>query len=252
MPDLVLAHASDVHVDNGYTARLFGGDGTGGLKAVVCAARKSQADVLVLAGDTFDRHGLPDALIAEAGRVLSSFRRPVVVLPGNHDPAVEDAIFHHGAFRAIDNVHVIGVTHPEAVALPGLELEVWGLAHRDYFDMSPLARVRERTTRWLVAVAHGHYMAAPDRSNPARPSWIIDDEDIAATKADYVALGHWNRRVSVGNGSVHAWYSGSPDFARSINVVRFSDGGSVEVGLELLDLPVDFGCDVFTGVDAPD
>ena len=36
--ELVLAHASDVHVDNDYTARLFDGDGTGGLRAVLSPA----------------------------------------------------------------------------------------------------------------------------------------------------------------------------------------------------------------------
>ena len=52
--EIVVAHASDVHVDHNYTARLFGGDGAGGLRAVLVAARAAGADVVLLAGDTFD------------------------------------------------------------------------------------------------------------------------------------------------------------------------------------------------------
>ena len=33
---------------------------------------------------------------------------------------------------------------------------------------------------------------------------------IAATGADYVALGHWDRPPQVGDGSIPAYYSGSP------------------------------------------
>jgi hypothetical protein len=44
-----------------------------------------------------------------------------------------------------------------------------------------------------------------------RPSWIFGDEEIAATGADYLALGHCDRPMRVGNGVVPAFYSGSPE-----------------------------------------
>ncbi len=67
--------------------------------------------------------------------------------------------------------------------------------------------------------------AAPDRSTGPRPSWLIGDAEIAATGADYVALGHWNRAARVGNGAVPAYYSGSPEYAGTVNVVRMSEAG---------------------------
>ena len=72
-------------------------------------------------------------------------------------------------------------------------------------------------------MAHGHYEPKPDRSIGPRPSWLIGDDEIAATGADYVALGHWNRAVRVGNGSVPAYYSGSPEYAGTVNVVRLGE-----------------------------
>ena len=239
--EIVVAHASDVHVDDGYAARLFGGDGAGGLRAVLVAARKIHADIVLLAGDTFDCHRLPGSLLDHTAATMREFELPIVLLPGNHDPAVEDAVFHHPALAKVDGLHILGVTHEEAVQFPHLDLEVWGRAHRDYSDMDPLARLRARTTRWQIAMAHGHHTPVPDRSTRLRPSWLIGDDEIDATRADYLALGHWNRRVQVGTGEVQAWYCGSPDYARSINVVRLSADGKVDVGREPLDLPEDFG-----------
>ncbi len=95
---------------------------------------------------------------------------------------------------------------------------------------------RPRRTRWQIAMAHGHYEPAPDRSKGPRPSWLIGDAEIAATGADYVALGHWNRAVRVGNGSVPAHYSGSPEYAGTVNVVRLSEAAGVTVTRAPLDI----------------
>ena len=222
MSEVVLVHTSDVHVDDEYNARQFGGDGVGPLRLVLAAAQAARADVVLLVGDTFERHRLPDALIRETARTLAAFSGAVVILPGNHDPVVEDAVFHHPAMRALDNVAVLGVTHAEAVLFPAHDLEIWGRPHLSYGNMDPLARPRPRSTRWQVALAHGHYEPAPDRTVRARPSWLVGADEVAATGADYVAFGHWNRPIQVCGaddaGPVPAYYSGSPDYAGTVNV----------------------------------
>jgi DNA repair exonuclease SbcCD nuclease subunit len=234
--DIVVVHSSDLHVDHDYTARLHGGDGTAGLGCVLDAARGLSADVVLLAGDTFDSHRVPQNLIEQAAAVIGAAALPVVILPGNHDPAIAAAIYRDSPLNAVKNLHVIGVTHDDAVAFPDLKLEVWGRPHRDYDDMIPFATVRVRRSRWLIAMAHGHYEPKPDRSIGPRPSWLIGDDEIAATAADYVALGHWNRAVRVGNGVVPAYYSGSPEYAGTINVVRLSEAGGVTVTRAPLDI----------------
>ena len=234
--DIVVVHSSDLHVDHDYTARLHGGDGTAGLGCVLGAARDLAADVVLLAGDTFDSHRVPQNLIEQAAAVIGAAALPVVILPGNHDPAIASAIYRDGPLATVKNLHVIGVTHDEAIAFPDLALEVWGRPHRDYDDMIPFETVRARQTRWLIAMAHGHYQPKPDRNIGPQPSWLIGDDDIAATGADYVALGHWNRAVRVGNGVVPAYYSGSPEYAGTVNVVRLSDTGGVTVTRAPLDI----------------
>src|SRR5438067_4569034 len=91
--DLTVVHSSDLHVDHDYTARLHGGDGTAGLACVLNASRRIGADLVLLAGDTFDSHRVPEYVLDRAATVISEARLPVVLLPGNHDPAVPEAIY---------------------------------------------------------------------------------------------------------------------------------------------------------------
>jgi DNA repair exonuclease SbcCD nuclease subunit len=235
--DVVIVHSSDLHVDHDYTARVHGGDGTAGLVSVLKAARGVGADLVVLAGDTFECHRLPGGLIERAAAVIADAAIPVVVLPGNHDPAVPEAVFHHRALADAKNLRIFGVTDDEAVLFPELGLEVWGRPHRDYLDMIPFETVRARRTRWQIAAGHGHYVPVPDRSTRLRPSWLIGDAELSATGADYVALGHWNRAVKVGSNGIAAYYSGSPEYSGTVNVVRLAAAGDVTVQRAALDIP---------------
>lgn len=234
MKDIVLVHSSDLHVDDERIAALHQGDGTAGLAAVLATARALGADVVLFAGDTFDNHMVTSATIDRAGRLLADAGLPVVILPGNHDPATPDSIWLRGRFDEIQNLAILGITNDRAIAFPALDLSLWGNAHRDYMDMVPLRDPPPRRSRWHIALGHGHYEPPETWANPLRPSWLISDAMIAATAADYLALGHWDRAAQVGDGAVPAYYSGSPDYVHTINLVRLTSAGEVIVTREKL------------------
>jgi DNA repair exonuclease SbcCD nuclease subunit len=231
--EVVLAHSSDLHVDEDRIA-ANGGDGTAALRVVLATAGVLRADILLLAGDTFENNQLGAAVLDCTRRLLAEAGYPIVILPGNHDPALAQSVFVRGGFGELPNVSILGVTHEDAVPFPAFDLEIWGHAHRDYFSMAPLRGPRRRSTRWQVAMAHGHYEPPETRANPLRPSWVFSDEEIAATAVDYLALGHWDRPMRVGNGVVPAYYSGSPDLAETVNLVRLTADGDVVVTREPL------------------
>lgn len=224
-----IVHSSDLHVDTDYTAHLHGGDGTRGLRAVLDTARHLSADLVVLAGDVFENNRLPLDVLKRAAELLDGFGKPVVILPGNHDPATAESAHHRGGLADLANLSILGISHAKAARFPKLELEIWGRAHRDYDDMAPLAKARPRRTKWQIAVAHGHYERLPDLTTPYRPSWLISAAELAATGADYVALGHWNRPARVGPNAVKACYSGCPELAGTVNLVRLTLGGETIV-----------------------
>jgi hypothetical protein len=218
--EVVLVHSSDLHVDDEVTADAHGDDGTAGLAHALAAARAVWADVVLLAGDTFDHNRLPASVLRHAAAHLRDAGVPIVILPGNHDPAMPGCMYLRGGFGDIPQVPVLGVTHDDAVRLARWDLEIWGLAHRDYADMAPLPGPRPRRTRWQIVMAYGHYEPSLDPAESLRPSWSFGDAAIAATGADYVVLGHSNRAVRVDDGTVPAYYSGSPEPAGTVNVVR--------------------------------
>jgi DNA repair exonuclease SbcCD nuclease subunit len=234
--EVTLVHSSDLHVDDGRIAAQHGGDGTAGLAAVLAYARSVGADAVILAGDTFDNHMVAGGTIDRAGRLLAEAGVPVVLLPGNHDPVTADSVYRRGGYADIPGLAILGLTDDGVVLFPVQQLEIWGNAHRDYHDMAPLKDPRPRTTRWQVAVGHGHYEPPETFANPLRPSWLISDEAIAATGADYVALGHWDRPARVGDGAIPAYYSGSPEWAKTINLIRLTAAGEVVVTREMLPI----------------
>ena len=231
--DIVLVHSSDLHVDDEANASKHA-EGLAGLALVLAAARDADADIVLLAGDTFDNNRVPAPTLARTAQLLADASRPIIILPGNHDPALPNSVFVRGGLTEIPNVSILGITHDEAVAYPDHDLEIWGHAHRDYENMAPLRGPRARSTRWQIAMAHGHYEPPHNLATPLRPSWLFSDDAIAATAADYLALGHWDRHERVGDGSVPAYYSGSPDLARTVNVIRLTAAGDVHVHREPL------------------
>jgi DNA repair exonuclease SbcCD nuclease subunit len=229
-PDIVLVHSSDLHVDDEPNEPSYGSDGTSGLRWVLDTACAVAADIVLLVGDTFDNNRQSADTLGRTRRMLADAGRPVVILPGNHDPLTPDSVYRRSGIAELPDVHVLGLTHDIAVTFPEYELEIWGHAHHHYDDMVPLRTPKLRQARWHIALAHGHY--EPDGVVPLRPSWLISDAQIAATGADYLALGHWNRAAQVGPGSVPAYYSGSPDLAGTVNLVRLSARDGVVVTRE--------------------
>jgi DNA repair exonuclease SbcCD nuclease subunit len=226
--EVVIVHSSDLHLgtDDSFSDR----DRLANLPKVLGAATQVKADVVLLAGDSFDNHRQPIELLERTAQILRDYSKPVVILPGNHDPLTPDSVYRRAGLGEVGNVSILGLNVDKAVVFPEFELEIWGHAHFDYTDMSPLANPRPRTTRWQLAAAHGHYVDEARDPNRMIGSWLIHREELLATGADYVALGHWNQSTPVGNGAINAHYSGSPEYTGTVNVIRFKKDGTVEVG----------------------
>jgi DNA repair exonuclease SbcCD nuclease subunit len=226
---ILLAHSSDLHLASDYRP----GEDIERLRRVVETASQAGAGALLLAGDIFDHNRVKLSLIDEVGRTLHDAGLPVIVLPGNHDCLAPGSVYRRGGLGEVPNVEVLGITVDEAVRLPELDLEVWGRPHLDHVDMSPLADPRPRSgTRWSVAMAHGHWVSGPQDHHR---SWLIHQEELHALQADYLALGHWDLATPVGDGTLPAYYSGSPDLAKTVNLIRLGD--TIEVVRRPLVLP---------------
>ena len=86
--ELVIVHSSDLHIEHDYTGSTYDGDPAAGLTAVLSTAHQHGADVVLLAGDTFDSHRIPADLLDHIGSIIVGAGLPLVLLPGNHDPVI--------------------------------------------------------------------------------------------------------------------------------------------------------------------
>ena len=154
--DIVLVHSSDLHVDDDLGIGAY--NGLIGLASVLATARSLAADIVLLAGDTFDNHRVSAPVLARATALLATAGVPVVLLPGNHDSVMPQCLFHRAGIIGLPDIHVLGVTNAGSILFERHGLEIWGHAHCGFGDMAPLRTPRLRTTRWQVAMAHGHYV----------------------------------------------------------------------------------------------
>ena len=129
--ELRLVHSSDLHVDDCRHAATDDDTGASALAQVLVTARGLGADILLLAGDTFETNELSPSLIEEAGMLLANAGMPVVILPGNHDPALANSVYVKGGYVQIANLAILGISHDEVAAFAPFDLEIWGRPHRD-------------------------------------------------------------------------------------------------------------------------
>ena len=234
---LRLLHTSDVHI--GHATGV--GDH---LHTCICpvlgvieAAGRVEADALLIAGDLFDHGRLPGPVVDGVLSVLGDADLPVVVMPGNHDVFDESSLW----LRAdLGNVTLLDDHAGTMVTLLDGGLHVWGKAMPEHDrHYRPLADVPDRPGSGGAYVVMGHGFHETDDSMRSSP---ITPADIAATSADYVALGHIHVRLDVSSGGVPAWYCGAPvgiTSSGTCNVVTIDDG--VHVDAVEVQLPAE-GC----------
>lgn len=198
MHDLRLLHVSDLHIEQPGDAAW--------VSALAVLAGTLAVDALLIVGDFFDHNRVSAETLSAVAGALDDLAIPVIVLPGNHDPAMPGSVYERASFGR--HVHVLATAGGATLALPDLDLEAWGRPHTTWDDMRPLADIPPRGTAfWQIALAHGHLTRGVDDIGRAYP---IAPQEIAGSNRDYLALGHWDVPSDATQGEVVAAYSGSP------------------------------------------
>jgi DNA repair exonuclease SbcCD nuclease subunit len=230
-----LLHTSDLHV--GCDLPTPGPKPLDALEALAVVARRDQVDAVLIAGDFFDHPKVREAVVARAAQALERIGVPVVILPGNHDPYMASSPWVRCAHLFPANVRVIAEAEGELVALDGAGLSVWGQAHTHFEDFRPAAAAPDwpadgERPHWRIAMAHGiHVTSAYHR----RFSYQIEDHELTALGAHYVALGHLDEHRRVGGEDVHAYYASSPIRSGSFALVDLLAEGTAVRQVDALE-----------------
>jgi exonuclease SbcD len=252
-----ILHTGDWHLGRQFYGQSLEVDHDSILDQVLGAVRTYSPDVLVIAGDIFDRASPP----ATAVRQFNSFIRTVhadcdtsiVLIAGNHDSG--DRIASYASLADPKRLLIRGPLSPEErpliledeygpVAFSGLPFGNEFSARECYGNGSiscpadvvaaQVACARTHVpgnARWVIA-AHV-FVANATPSESERPLQIGGIETVPSSVFDgahYVALGHLHRPQSAGG--EHIRYSGSP------LAFGFDEAGSSK-SLTMVDLAAD-------------
>ncbi|MDP2731211.1 MAG: DNA repair exonuclease [Dehalococcoidales bacterium] len=218
-----LLHTSDLHlvsIDDGDCSNL---------EATVNLAIRLDVDLVIIAGDLFDRSRVDDSLVVFVVEQLRRLSAPVLILPGNHDCLTPNSVYERDELWAnCSNTRIFRSPLGEVIDLPGLGVSVWGKSIDGESEVFPLAGIPqpERNGLWHIAVAHGYYVGG---GYPFSPSYHITREEIATPGWDYIALGHLPTFHSVSVEPVKAYYSGSPIQYGTVAIVELDDEAGVQV-----------------------
>ncbi len=224
---LRIIHTADIHLgarhdDLGIQAAAQRDRQFAAFRATVELALAEKVDLFLIAGDLFDSNVQPRRSVervAEELKRLAAARIRTVIIPGTHDVYDRTSIYRAYDLKAMagstDHDDLVTVLTPDlhSVHLAALDAVV----HGRVFDtkrapVSPLAGLDaggEATgATWRIGMVHGS-IAIPGKTD--RDEVVITTDEIANSRLDYLALGHWHSTQQGRAGAVAYAYAGAPE-----------------------------------------
>lgn len=175
---------------------------------IAALARETGSGFVLVAGDIFDTALPADASLRRLAARLAQF--PDIewhLLPGNHDPATPNGLWHR--FADLARAENVVVHHQPAAVDLGADAELL---------VSPLAarHVSRDPTQWMddrpptpgrirIGLAHG---AVQGFGSAGEAGVLIDPARAEKARLDYLALGDWHGTREV---AARTWYAGTPE-----------------------------------------
>ncbi|MDD9739305.1 exonuclease SbcCD subunit D [Marinovum sp. SP66] len=258
-----ILHTADLHLGRQFNGIPLDADHGAILDQIVLVISSRGADVLVIAGDIFDRAAPPASAVRQfngfLARVASETEAAVVMIAGNHDSGdrIGSMAIMTDTRRALIRGAISADEKPlfltdayGPVAFTGLPFAYEYAARECFADealhtpedvlAAQVACGRRNIpdgTRWVV-VSHA-FVAGASSSESERPLTRVGGIETVSSAvfegAHYVALGHLHRPQSVG--ASHIRYAGSPlafgfdesDCQKSMSLVEIDAVGQATI-----------------------
>ena len=246
-----ILHTSDWHLGKSLSGHLLDEDQRFALQQIRDHLCDETYDLVVIAGDVFDRTTPSDDAVQMLGGWLGEVRAhrptlPIVIIAGNHDNgprlAWTSSILDHqqvylrGSTERIDSpIRIRGQS--------GVEAQVWAVPYllpgamkeaspsQNAAMQAAIAHITAKQDRSMAQILVAHCFVKNGLTSDSERSFIgtatqIDPDEFAGF--DYVALGHLHRPQSV---AANARYSGS------IARYSFSEAGHSKAILDVTVTP---------------
>ncbi|HEY8499421.1 MAG TPA: DNA repair exonuclease [Clostridia bacterium] len=206
-------HCADIHLDTSFK-------GTGGysfsserrrdlkktFETIINTVLEKNTDFLLISGDLYEHDYISKSTVNWLNNQFSRLGdKPVVIVPGNHDPYVKDSWYRIYPWK--ENVRVLTTANPE-YAYEARNIYFYGIGF-DTFRQERLPDVRPPSIsaeRINICLFHGT-LDMDFTENPYNPA---SSEDLHKLGFDYYALGHFHGR-SESLAEKGMIYPGSPE-----------------------------------------
>jgi len=235
---LRLLHFADLHLDRSFASeRLYGvgaqrrrGDLRAALQRIVERASQAKVDLITCAGDLFEQDHVTRDTAAFLVQTLGNAGLPVLIAPGNADPAVPSSPYRY--LRWPDNVTI--ATHDELRPYRYGDVHIWaaGFTGPEVSEAPLRDFVRQEEGTHLLLVHASDMSQVPEGVTPYKP---ILPTQVEQAGFRHALLGHYHEARTGGPMT----YPGSPEplgwhetGRHCTALVTIEDDGAVHVLLE--------------------
>lgn len=171
-------------------------------RRVIGLAHDCGAEFLLVAGDTFEDNAVDRVAVQRVADIIGSFRGPVFLIPGNHDPPVAGSVWDHAAWSDYPHVHIF--RQPEVVELADGLLFACPLCEK-HSPHDPTRSIQPDATRQTIRIGLSHGTIEGVSDDPT--DHPIPRDTCETRSLDYLALGHWHSTAMFAEGRIA--YSGA-------------------------------------------
>ncbi len=164
--------------------------------------REEACDLVLLAGDLFDGAYTPHSY-QDLYDVFKAVAVPVFITPGNHDFCGADSPWMRELWP--ENVHIFKTAQVQSVAVPHLDVRVYGAGFEGMDCPALLEGFRaEGSEKYAIGIFHGDPTQVTSPYNP------VTKAQVRNSNLDYLALGHIHQAGSFTAGKTLCAWPGCP------------------------------------------
>jgi predicted phosphodiesterase len=218
-----ILHSADIHIgmqfaSYGEYAPSLGEARFTVLEKLVATAAEQACDLFVIAGDLFDRTGVPAAVIDRTAAILERCHCPVAVLPGNHDYfAASGELWERFARKCRqDSVMLLDEARPWSLDGFGLDAVLYPAIcdrkHSESHRLDWISREQRSGQGMAIGIAHGDLVELRYAGEGPARYYPMRQAELEACGFDLWLLGHnhnpWPEKPGARD---RVYYAGTPE-----------------------------------------
>lgn len=208
-----IVQSSNIYLGKSFSGTSFHGEKLRSIiksafTGIIDIARERSADLVILAGDTFDNldvsQNLLDFFLEEIRRLEQT---PVVIIPGSSDPFSKESFWEQWRISPpAANLHILADDESGMVKIPEISCMINGYPSTRVGILKswPEGLDRDKKYDYHIAVIYGDVSAADDVEFP------VSYERLSSSPFEYIALGGRTGCARMIEGGMKAAYSGAP------------------------------------------